>query len=100
MNIIKNSQLVKLVYKIIEGKLKISKDGEITIVDKKGNDLLGEVAEHLDGKIVRITIEEKDIIPCPCVYKSAICGYTGSLPSCDKTLEDCKQHNNSERFIS
>lgn len=99
MNIIKYRQSVKLVSEVIEGKLKI-KDSEIMIVDKKGKNVLWEVAEHLDGKNVYITIEEKDMIPCPCVYKSQICGYAGSLPNCDKTLEDCKQHDNSERFIS
>ena len=100
MNIIKNRQSVKLVYEVIEGKLRISKDGAIMIVDKKGNDVFLKVAEYLNGKRVRITIEEKDVIPCPCIYKSEICGYTGDLLSCDKTLEDCKLHNNSERFIS
>jgi lambda family phage minor tail protein L len=29
---------------------------------------------------------------CPFVYKSAQCGYIGSLPSCDKDLADCKIH--------
>jgi len=100
LDIIKNRQSVKLVNEIIEGRLKISKDGEIMIIDNKGNNVLREVAGHLDGKHVRVTIEEQDTIPCPCVYKSGICGYDGDLPSCDKTLEDCKQHDNSERFIS
>jgi len=99
LDIIKNCQSVKLVYEIIEGKFKISKDNGIMIVDKKGNNILWEVAERLDGKRVRITIEEKDIIPCPCIYKSEICGYTGVLPTCDKTLEDCERHENSKRFI-
>lgn len=99
MNIIRNRRLVKLVHEIIDGKFKIAEDGEIMIVDKKGKNVLREVAEHLEGKTVRITIEGKDTIPCPCIYKSEICGYTGILPSCDKTQEDCKRHDNLERFI-
>lgn len=26
------------------------------------------------------------------------CGYTGDLPTCNGTLEDCRTHNNSKRF--
>jgi lambda family phage minor tail protein L len=29
---------------------------------------------------------------CQWVYKSAECGYTGGLPTCDKTLDACKEH--------
>lgn len=29
---------------------------------------------------------------CQWVYKSAECGYTGALPTCDKTLNACKAH--------
>jgi lambda family phage minor tail protein L len=29
---------------------------------------------------------------CQWVYKSAECSYTGSLPTCTKTLDDCKLH--------
>jgi lambda family phage minor tail protein L len=29
---------------------------------------------------------------CQWVYKSAECGYVGSLPTCTKTLDDCKRH--------
>jgi lambda family phage minor tail protein L len=29
---------------------------------------------------------------CQWVYKSAECGYTGGLPTCDKTLDACKAH--------
>lgn len=29
---------------------------------------------------------------CQWVYRSAECGYTGGLPTCDKTLDACKAH--------
>jgi lambda family phage minor tail protein L len=38
---------------------------------------------------------------CMWVYKSAQCGYTGALPTCDLTFDGangCKVHNNSTRF--
>lgn len=35
---------------------------------------------------------------CRWKYKSISCGYGGELPTCDKTLVDCRTHENSERF--
>lgn len=35
---------------------------------------------------------------CRWQYKSVECGYTGPLASCKKTLDDCRNHNNSKRF--
>ena len=35
---------------------------------------------------------------CSFRYKSAECGYAGALPTCQKTLQDCRTHNNSMRF--
>lgn len=38
---------------------------------------------------------------CPFAYKGARCGYTGALPSCDKTLNGpngCVTHDNASRF--
>jgi lambda family phage minor tail protein L len=29
---------------------------------------------------------------CPWVYRSAECGYSGGLPSCTKSLSDCREH--------
>jgi lambda family phage minor tail protein L len=29
---------------------------------------------------------------CPYVYKSAECGYTGSLPTCNRDVDDCFDH--------
>jgi lambda family phage minor tail protein L len=29
---------------------------------------------------------------CQWVYKSTECGYSGALPTCDKTLDACKAH--------
>lgn len=31
-------------------------------------------------------------------YKGYRCGYSGSLPDCTGTLEDCRIHNNSKRY--
>lgn len=35
---------------------------------------------------------------CPFRYKSLRCGCTSSLASCNHTLTDCRQRNNSQRF--
>lgn len=35
---------------------------------------------------------------CQWEYKGIECGYSGDLPTCKKTLEDCRNHNNSARF--
>ena len=35
---------------------------------------------------------------CPFVYKGLRCAYRGSIPTCYRTLEDCRAHNNSRRF--
>lgn len=35
---------------------------------------------------------------CNWQYKSFECGYTGSLPKCDRNLRDCEAHNNGSRF--
>lgn len=35
---------------------------------------------------------------CPFVYKGLKCGYNGDLESCGKTLVECRNHNNSQRF--
>lgn len=35
---------------------------------------------------------------CNWQYKSAECGYVGTLTTCKRNLEDCKAHNNGPRF--
>lgn len=35
---------------------------------------------------------------CPFRYKDVRCGYNGSIATCNKTLSDCRTHNNSSRF--
>ena len=35
---------------------------------------------------------------CPFKYKGKRCGYTGNLETCEKTLADCRLHNNNVRF--
>ncbi len=35
---------------------------------------------------------------CPFKFKGPQCGYSGNLTTCDKTLSDCRAHNNSVRF--
>lgn len=35
---------------------------------------------------------------CPFKYKGVECGCTSSLPTCNKTLTDCRKRNNSKRF--
>lgn len=35
---------------------------------------------------------------CSFRYKSPECGYAGALPTCQKTLQDCRTHLNSTRF--
>jgi len=35
---------------------------------------------------------------CPFKFKGPQCGYSGNLPSCNKTLSDCRAHGNSVRF--
>jgi len=35
---------------------------------------------------------------CSWRYKSPECNYSGALPTCAKTLQACREHNNSPRF--
>lgn len=35
---------------------------------------------------------------CPFAYKGLRCGYSGGIASCQHTLQDCRNHGNSERF--
>ncbi len=35
---------------------------------------------------------------CASEYKELHCGYKGELPTCNKSIEDCKQHGNIARF--
>lgn len=35
---------------------------------------------------------------CPFKFKGIKCGYSGPLTTCNKTLKDCRERNNSERF--
>lgn len=35
---------------------------------------------------------------CPFVFKGTRCGYGGADSSCNKTLDDCRDKNNSDRF--
>lgn len=35
---------------------------------------------------------------CYYIYKDNNCGYRGKLQSCDKTLEDCKRHDNFSKW--
>lgn len=35
---------------------------------------------------------------CPFKFKGIKCGYSGPLTTCNKTLKDCRERNNSKRF--
>ncbi len=35
---------------------------------------------------------------CYYIYKGSSCNYKGPLLACDKTFEDCKKHDNLQRF--
>ena len=51
-----------------------------------------ELAAAFDLQGVRAPKRQCIANICQWVYKSTECGYTGSLPTCDKTLDDCKVH--------
>jgi phage-related protein len=69
---------------------------EIYFVDRKvveNRDLVEfELAAAFDLAGIRAPKRQCIANVCQWVYKSAECGYTGGLPTCDKTLDACKAH--------
>lgn len=69
---------------------------EIYYIDRKSietRDVVEfELAAAFDLQGVRAPKRQCIANICQWVYKSTECGYAGSLPTCDKTLEDCKVH--------
>lgn len=69
---------------------------EIYFVDRKvaeNRDVVEfELAAAFDLTGVRAPKRQCIANICQWVYKSAECGYTGGLPTCDKTLDACKAH--------
>ena len=69
---------------------------EIYYVDRKtaeNRDLVEyELAAAFDLAGVRLPKRQCLASLCPWVYRSPECGYTGGLPTCDKTLQACKDH--------
>lgn len=69
---------------------------EIYFIDRKvseNRDLIEfELATAFDLQGVRLPKRQCISSICQWVYKSVECGYVGSLPSCKKTLDDCKLH--------
>jgi len=51
-----------------------------------------ELAAAFDLAGVRAPKRQVIATICPWVYKSAECSYTGALPSCAKSLADCRNH--------
>ena len=51
-----------------------------------------ELAAAFDLAGVRLPKRQVLSSICSWVYRSAECGYSGALPTCEKTLADCKAH--------
>lgn len=51
-----------------------------------------ELATPMDVQNARIPARRIQALICPWVYKGTECGYAGALPTCGKTLEECKTH--------
>jgi lambda family phage minor tail protein L len=69
---------------------------EIFYVDRKVSETRDvvefELAAAFDLAGVRAPKRQCIANICQWVYRSAECGYTGGLPTCTKTLDDCKAH--------
>jgi len=69
---------------------------EIYYIDRKADENFSfveyELATVNDLQGVRIPKRQCISSICQWVYKSSECGYTGGLPTCGKTLNDCKTH--------
>lgn len=69
---------------------------EVYIIDRKTSEnrdvVEFELAAAFDLQGVRLPKRQCISSICQWVYKSTECGYTGSLPSCQKTLAACKDH--------
>lgn len=69
---------------------------EIYIIDRKSNEnrdiVEFELATVNDLQGIRIPKRQCISSICQWVYKSAECSYTGGLPTCAKTLADCRAH--------
>jgi lambda family phage minor tail protein L len=69
---------------------------EIYYIDRKSAETRDvvefELAAAFDLAGVRAPKRQCIASICQWVYKSAECGYVGSLPTCTKTLDDCKLH--------
>lgn len=71
-------------------------DDDIYFVDRKVSEtklaVTFELASSLDLQGVRLPLRVITANLCTFGYKSAECGFIGALPTCDKTLSDCKRH--------
>lgn len=71
-------------------------DDDIYFIDRKEteNELICEfeLASSLDMQGVMLPHRVMIANTCIWAYRSAECSYTGALPTCDKTLADCKRH--------
>jgi lambda family phage minor tail protein L len=69
---------------------------EIYYIDRKATEnrdvIEFELAAAFDLSDVRAPKRQCISNICQWVYKSTECGYTGALPTCSKTLDDCKVH--------
>lgn len=58
------------------------------------NSLLSRMVEAIDARAAYGPSEPT----CPLEYRGPACGYTGPLPTCAKTFEDCRRHERSPWF--
>lgn len=69
---------------------------EIYFIDRKSSETRDvveyELAASFDLAGIRSPKRQCVSNICQWVYKSVECGYTGGLPTCVKTLDDCKNH--------
>lgn len=69
---------------------------EIYFIDRKINENRALVEFELAAvfDLAGVVAPKRQCIAniCQWVYKSAECGYTGALPTCGKSLDDCKAH--------
>lgn len=77
---------------------------EIYIIDRKLSEsrttVEFELAAAFDLQGVRLPKRQCISSICQWVYKSSECGYSGSLPTCKKTLADCKRHFGNDAQLS
>lgn len=71
-------------------------DNDIYYIDRKSNEnkvsVTFELASSLDLEGVRLPLRVITANICSFIYKSPQCGYVGNLPTCGKSLSDCKAH--------